>query len=315
MQKLSPLVLEHREVHEPSDRRAAAGGVGESERVGGVFELAHLPADGPILGAVHHLDAGEKAVVEGALEGVLGERPLHEVEPSAAREMLVAVGVFLVAHADGAQQRQFANLQPEVGDGGRWSGVALRRVDLVVDVELVDEIVFRGPVVELVHPPLDAEPGPTQGNRVGEPGVEAALIRRLVAGAGPGAEGHRVDLRAAADLHLEVSLLRLGLIAAGPLRSERGVAADLVGRGLLRVLRSRGNRVRGGGLRRRRGGRSLAGHRERLGLRCRLELLKPPFEQRDPLPVSLDRLRDVGQGGEPCRHARDRQRWRSGRIG
>ena len=176
MDEFAALVLEDGQINKPADRLAAARGVGEAERVGGIFEYADLPADIPLFVAVEDLDAGEKAVVERPLEGVLGVGSLHEVEPAAAREMLVAVGVFLIAHSDGAEDRKLAHLQPEVGDGGQRPCVAFRRIDLVVDVDLVDEVVFAGPVIHLVHPALDTEPGAAHVHGVGETGVEATLI-------------------------------------------------------------------------------------------------------------------------------------------
>ena len=207
MQQFPPLVLVVGKIDQPADRHAAAAGVVEAERIGRVLELADLPADVPLLVAVEDLNAREKAAIEGALEGVLAERPLHEVEPAAAREMLVAEGVFLVADADRAQDGDLPNLKPEVGDGGQRAGVTFRGVGLVVDIDLIDEVVFRRPVVELVHPPLDAQPAPAEGDRVGECRIEATLVWRLIARARAGREGDGIDLRTAADLDSEVLLL------------------------------------------------------------------------------------------------------------
>ena len=142
--------------------------------------------------------------------------------------MLVAVGVFLIAHSDGAEDRKLAHLQPEVGDGGQRPCVAFRRIDLVVDVDLVDEVVFAGPVIHLVHPALDAEPGAAHVHGVGETGVEATLIGCLVRARG-GGEGDGIDLRAAADLDPEVLFGRLLGEPLVPLTLEIEVAADFVG--------------------------------------------------------------------------------------
>ena len=276
MEQFATLVLVDGQPDEAADGHAAAAGVGEAEGVGGIFELTDLPADIPLLVAVHHLDAREESVVERSLKRILTERPLHEVEPAAAREMLVAEGVFLVADADGAEQGHVPDLHPEVGHGRDRTGVTLRRIDLVVDVELVDEVVFAGPVVELIHPALDAEPRSPQGHRIGEFRVEAALVRRLV-GARGGREGHGVDLRAAADLDAEILVGRLGLEGVGPLRLVRRVGADLVGIGrLVGVVFSSGRLVGGG---------------QRLGRGLLLQFLQPRLERRDPLPLGLDRLR------------------------
>ena len=179
VEQFAPFVLEDGKVHQPTHRHAAAIRVGKSERVRRILELAHLPAEITLFVAVQELDAGNKAVVERALEGILVVRPLHEVEPPAAREVLVAERIFLVADAHGAEQRDLAHLQPEIGDGRDRAGVALCGKRFVVDVEFVGEVVFRGPVVHLVHPAFHTKSGPPQVDRVGERRIEATLIRRL----------------------------------------------------------------------------------------------------------------------------------------
>ena len=142
--------------------------------------------------------------------------------------MLVAVRVFLVADADGAEDRQLPHLQPEVGDGGQRAGVAFRGIRLVVDVDLIDEVILCCPVVDLVHPALDTEPGAAEIDGVGQPRVEATFVGQLV-GAGGGGERGGVDLRAATDLDTEIlvgGLLGEPIVPEG---SEAEVAADFVG--------------------------------------------------------------------------------------
>ena len=80
--------------------KSAAGEIGESEGGLGVGELADLPGDPPVRCGVHRLDAGHVAVVEGADEGVLAERPLHQIEGAAAGEVLEA-DAEAVGHAFG----------------------------------------------------------------------------------------------------------------------------------------------------------------------------------------------------------------------
>jgi hypothetical protein len=148
--------------------------------------------------------------------------------------------------------------------------------------------------------PLDAEPGPAQGDGVGEFRVEAALVGRLIR---PRIrrEGDGIDLRAAADLDAEVAVLRFGLEAARPFRPQRGVAADLVGLG--RLLRL-GRLVCCGRLLR----LGRRGRRQRLGSRSILEPVDPGREGLDLASIRLDRLAHLRERPEPGRHAGDRER-------
>ncbi len=215
VEQFAALVLEDGKVHEPTHRHAAAIRVGKSEGVRRILELAYLPGEIPLFVVVQKLDAGQKAVIEWALEGIHVVRPLHEVEPAAACEMLVAERILLVANSHGAEQRDLAHLQPEIGDGCDRAGVALRGKRLVVDVEFVGEVVFRGPVVHLVHSAFHAEPGPPQVDRVGERRIEPSLIRRL-RGASARRKRDRIHLRPAADLDAKVFVARFGLKAVLP---------------------------------------------------------------------------------------------------
>ena len=210
MQELAALVLVDRQHDEPADRHAAAVEVVEAERIRGGLELPDLPGDSAVIGIVHHLDTGDEATVERSLKSILAERSLHEIEPTAAGEVLVAVRVLLIADPHRAQDRQFPHLQPEVGDAGEWARVFFRGVYLVVDVDLVGEVIFGDPIVNLVHPALDAEAGSPNVHRVVQRRIEAALERRL-SGARACGERRRIDLCPATNFDAKILVGRLSL--------------------------------------------------------------------------------------------------------
>jgi len=205
---------------------------------------------------------------------------------------------------------QFPHLQPEVGDGGERTGVPFRGVGFVVDVDLIDEVVFRRPVVELVHPPLDAEPGPSEVHGIGESGIEPALLRGLVGPRGR-REGDGIHLRATADLDAEVLVGGLVGEALVPLGLHAEVAADLVALvGFRRLLRGGWSvgplavRLRG------RGGGGRIGERFGRGRGAFLEVLDAGLEHRNPGAFVADRLRHLLERPELRGHARQRQRFR-----